>query len=181
MVAGPYIEPAPPAFLLDRLRERFPGAILEVGEFRGEITVIVPKERIAEIALYLRDDPEADFDMLSDLTGLHYLDREYDYEVVYHLRSLARNHRLRLKVRLVEREAVPSVTPVWPAANWQEREAFDLVGIRFQGHPDLRRIIMPEDYQAHPLRKDFDVEGGPTSIDAPGRPASPGFRDLEHA
>jgi NADH-quinone oxidoreductase subunit C len=180
MAAGPYVEPSPPAFLVERIRGRFPGAVLETGEFRGELTVVVPKEQIAEIGRFLRDDEEAAFDLPTDVTALHYLERDYDFEVVYHLYSLRRNHRIRLKVRLREGETVPSVTPVWPGANWQEREAFDLVGIRFQGHPDLRRIIMPEDYPDHPLRKDFDVEGGPTSIDPPGRPASPGFRDMEH-
>jgi NADH/F420H2 dehydrogenase subunit C len=179
MVAGPYIEPAPPAFLVERLKERFPGEMLEVSEFRGELTVVVPKERIVEVGLFLRDDPDAAFAMLSDLTGVHFQERGYDFEVIYHLYSIAKNHRLRLKVRLGEKETVPSITPVWAGANWQEREAFDLVGIRFSGHPDLRRIIMPEDYPDHPLRKDFDVEGGPTSIDAPGRPVSPGFRDME--
>ncbi len=181
MAAGPYVDPSPPAFLVERLRERFPGAVLETGEFRGELTVVVPKERIAEIGRFLRDDDETAFDLPTDVTALHYLERDYDFEVVYHLYSLRQNHRIRLKVRLREGETVPSVTPVWPGANWQEREAFDLVGVRFQGHPDLRRIIMPEDYPDHPLRKDFDVEGGPSSIDPPGRPASPGFRDMEHA
>lgn len=181
MAAGPYLDPSPPLALLETLRRRLPGDVLESVEFRGELTAVVPKERLVEIARFLRDHEDAAFDMLTDLTGVHFLLRDFDYEVVYHLYSLSKNHRLRLKVRLRENETVPSVTPVWPGANWQEREAFDLVGIRFSGHPDLRRIIMPEDYPQHPLRKDFDVEGGPTSLDAPGRPASPGFRDMEHA
>jgi NADH-quinone oxidoreductase subunit C len=176
---GPYIDPAPPTRLADRLRERHPEAVLEVAVFRNEVTVVVAREAIVEIARFLRDDPETSFDLLADLTGVHFLGRDYDLEVVYHLYSLANNHRLRLKVRLRETETVPSVVPVWPGANWQEREAFDLVGVRFQGHPDLRRIIMPEDYADHPLRKDFDVEGGPAALDPPGRPASPGFRDME--
>jgi NADH/F420H2 dehydrogenase subunit C len=179
MVAGPYIDPSPPAFLVDRLKERFPGAVLAASEFRGELTVLVPGDRLVEICLFLKEDPEADFDLLSVVTGVHFLERDYDYEVLYHLKSLRRNHRLRLKVRAGRDATVPSVTPVWAGANWPEREAFDLVGVRFQGHPDLRRIIMPEDYPDHPLRKDFDVEGGGTSLDAPGRPASPGFRDME--
>lgn len=179
MAAGPYIEPSPPGLLVDRLRDRFPGAVLEAAEFRGEITVVVPADRIVEIALHLRDDPEADFDMLTVVTGTHYLGREYDYEVLYHLKSIRRNHRLRLKVRVREGDLVPSVTGVWSGADWPEREVFDLVGVRFSGHPDLRRIIMPEDYPDHPLRKDFDVEGGPVTLDGEGRPHSPGFRDME--
>ena len=132
-----------------------------------------------DVARFLYSDPRTAFDMLTVVTGIHYVDRDYDYEVLYHLLSLPKNHRLRLKVRLREGETVPSVTPVWPGADWPERETYDLVGVRFSGHPDLRRIIMPEDYPDHPLRKDFDVEGGPAALDAPGRPASPGFRDME--
>jgi len=179
MAGGPYIEPNPPAHLVERLRQRFPDDVLEVVEFRGELTVLVPRGRIVDLSRFLHDDPECDFDLLSVVTGIHFLDRDYDYEVLYHLYSVAKNHRLRLKVRARQGETVPSVTPVWAGANWPEREAYDLVGIRFDGHPDLRRIIMPEDYPDHPLRKDFDVEGGPTAIDGPGSPVSPGFRDQE--
>ena len=176
---GPFIEPSPPRFVIDRLQERFPGAILEVTEFRGEITAVVSGGGILEIARYLRDDPETAFDMLTVVTGLHYLDRDYDYEVLYHLYSTSKNHRLRLTLRLKESETVDSVTSVWSGANWPEREVYDLVGVRFKGHPDLRRIIMPEDYPYHPLRKDFDVEGVPSETRTPGRAASPGFRDME--
>jgi NADH/F420H2 dehydrogenase subunit C len=178
-VEGPYIEPGPPRFVADRLKDGFPEAVLDVAEFRGEITVIIAREALLEIARFLRDDPGTAFDMLTVVTGTHYLDRDYDYEVLYHLYSLPKNHRLRLKVRLREGDTVPSVTPVWPGANWPEREAYDLVGIRFSGHPDLRRIIMPEDYPHHPLRRDFDVEGAPADLRPAGRPASPGFRDME--
>jgi NADH/F420H2 dehydrogenase subunit C len=178
-VEGPYIDPAPPRFIVDRLRAQFSGSVLDVAEFRGEITVIVAKDAVLDIARFLRDDPGTAFDMLTVVTATHYLERDYDYEVLYHLYSLPKNHRLRLKVRLREGETVPSVTPVWPGANWPEREAFDLVGVRFSGHPDLRRIIMPEDYPHHPLRKDFDVEGAAADIRPQARPASPGFRDME--
>lgn len=176
---GPYIDASPPRFVVDRLRQRFPGAVLEVTEFRGEITVVIPRETIVEIARFLRDDPGTAFDLLSVVTGVHYLGRDYDFEVLYHLYSVPKSHRLRLKIRLCENETVDSVTPVWPGANWPEREAYDLVGVRFRGHPDLRRIIMPEDYPYHPLRRDFDVEGGPAEIRPKGRLASPGFRDME--
>jgi len=178
-VEGPYIDPAPPRFIVDRLRAQFSGSVLDVAEFRGEITVIVVKDALLDIAGFLRDDPGTAFDLLTVVTATHYIARDYDYEVLYHLYSLSKNHRLRVKVRLREGETVPSVTPVWPGANWPEREAFDLVGVRFSGHPDLRRIIMPEDYPHHPLRKDFDVEGVPSDIRPQARPASPGFRDME--
>jgi NADH/F420H2 dehydrogenase subunit C len=180
MPSGPHIDPAPPAHLVEALRARFPDAVLAVAEFRNELTVTVPAARIAEIARFLKEDPGTSCEMLTDVTAVHYLEGEHEHEVIYQIHSLSKNHRLRLKVGLRPGETVPSVTPVWRGANWLEREVFDLVGVRFSGHPDLRRIIMPEDYPDHPLRKDFDVEGGPASVDLPGRPASPGFRDLEH-
>jgi NADH-quinone oxidoreductase subunit C len=178
-VEGPYIASAPPRFVVDLLKERFPGAVLDACEFRGEITVVVARDGLIDVARFLRDDPSTAFDLLSVVTGTHFLERDYDYEVLYHLYSLTKNHRLRLKVRLREGDTVPSVTPLWPGANWPEREVYDLVGVRFTGHPDLRRIIMPEDYPDHPLRKDFDVEGGPSDARPRGRAASPGFRDME--
>jgi NADH/F420H2 dehydrogenase subunit C len=178
-VEGPYIAPAPPRFVVDLLRERFPGAVQDVVEFRGEITVLIAKDALLDIARFLRDEPPTAFDMLTVVTGTHYQERDYDYEVLYHLYSLTHNHRLRLKVRLREGDTLPSVVALWPGANWPEREVYDLVGVRFSGHPDLRRIIMPEDYPDHPLRKDFDVEGGPSDIRPRGPAASPGFRDME--
>ena len=181
MAAGPYIDPSPPRALAERLKERFSDAILEVAEFRGEITVVVSKDRLLDVARHLREDADAAFEMLSTVVGMHFLSGEHEHEVVYQLYSLSRNQRLRLKVKLRPGEVVASLTPIWPGANWLEREQYDLVGVRFQGHPDLRRIIMPEDYPDHPLRKDFDVEGGPISIDGEGKPVSPGFRDMEHA
>jgi len=181
MAGGPYFDPSPPSAVVEKLKARFPDAVLETTEFRGELTVLVQGETLVELCRFLRDDPDCAFDMPTAVVGLHYLERDYEHEVVYQIYSLPKNHRLRLKVRLRAGETVPSVTAVWPGANWPEREAYDLVGIRFRGHPDLRRIIMPEDYPDHPLRKDFDVEGGPSSLEPPGRPASPGFRDMEHA
>ena len=181
MAAGPYIEPNPPKDVVERLRAGVPGAVLEVVEFRGEITVLVPADRLVDAGRYLRDDPGCAYDQLTGVVASHFLERDYEHEVVYILLSLGHNRRLNLKVRLAKGEVVPSLTPVWPGADWPEREQYDMVGVRFAGHPDLRRIIMPEDYPDHPLRKDFDVEGGPASIDVEGRPASPGWRDMEHA
>jgi len=181
MAAGPYIEPNPTRDVADRLRAAFADAGLEVREFRGEVTVVVPRERLVEVARHLRADRDCPFEMLTAVAGLHFLEGEFEHEVAYVLYSLSRNRRLNLLVRLKPGEGVASLTGVWPGANWLEREQFDLVGVRFEGHPDLRRIIMPEDYPDHPLRKDFDVEGGPTSLDGSGKPASPGWRDMEHA
>ena len=181
MASGPYIEPNPPREIAQALAASLPDAVLETHEFRGEITLVVPAARLVDVARALKDDPASSFEMLMGVVASHFLEREHEFEVVYHLYSLSKNHRINLKVRLKPNETVPSLVPVWSGANWLEREQFDMVGVRFTGHPDLRRIIMPEDYPDHPLRKDFDVEGGPSSIDVSGKPASPGFRDMEHA
>jgi NADH-quinone oxidoreductase subunit C len=139
------------------LRERFASEIVEAHAFRGDETVAVKPERIVEILRFLRE--EGGYDFLSDLCGVHYPERDYRYEVVYHLYSFPHNRRFRLKARLVRGDSLPSAGPVYPAANWAEREAFDMVGIRFEGHPDLRRILMPDDYEGHPLRRDFPLTG----------------------
>jgi NADH/F420H2 dehydrogenase subunit C len=181
MPGGPYIEPNPPRALAERMRETLAPSPVAIEEFRGEVTIVLPADRLLEAARQLKEGAEAAFEMLTAVVALHFLEREFEHEVVYQLYSLSRNHRLRLKVQLRTGEDVPSLTSLWKGADWMEREQYDLVGVRFTGHPDLRRIIMPEDYPDHPLRKDFDVEGGPASIDVQGKPASPGFRDMEHA
>jgi len=181
MTGGPFVDAVPAAHLAERLEALVPGAVLETVLFRNEVTVVVPAALIVAACRALKDDPESDCVMLTDVTSVHHLEGDFEHEVIYQLHSLEKNHRIRLKVKLRPGETIPSVTPVWKGANWLEREVFDLAGVRFSGHPDLRRIIMPDDYPDHPLRKDFDVEGGPTSIDLPGRAASPGFRDMDHA
>jgi NADH-quinone oxidoreductase subunit C len=142
---------------LEKLKERFVESILEVGEFKDELTIIVKKEDIVLVCQLLRDDPELFYNFLSDLCGVDYLERKPRFDVVYNLYSIEKNHRVRLKVQVDEGEIVPSVTSVWSGANWFEREAFDMFGIKFDGHPDLRRILMPEDWEGHPLRKDFPL------------------------
>ena len=141
----------------ERLRERFPGLALRrhAGPAVRDFTLIVGAEAIVEVCVFLRDDPEFDFAMLSWLGGMDYLPREPRFEVVYSLLSLSRNARLHLKVQLPgENPSVPTVSSVWPTANWHEREAFDFYGIDFTGHPDLTRILLPEDWVGWPLRKD---------------------------
>jgi NADH-quinone oxidoreductase subunit C len=144
----------------EKLKARFVDAVQEIVEAHGELTVIVSRAPIVEICQFLKDDPDLRFDMLMDMAGVDYLGREPRFEVVYHLYSIPHNSRLRLKVRVPEGDlVVPTVSSVWSTANWHEREAFDMLGIEFADHPDLRRIYMPDDYPGHPLRKDFPILG----------------------
>jgi NADH-quinone oxidoreductase subunit C len=144
----------------DKLKERFADAVQEVSEAHGELTMVVSREQIVEVCRFLKNGPDLRYEMLMDVAGVDYLGREPRFEVVYHLYSISHNRRLRLKVRLLESDlVVPSVTSVWSTANWHEREAFDMLGIHFLDHPDLRRIYMPDDYPGHPLRKDFPISG----------------------
>jgi len=135
-------------------------AVAEVIDFRGETTVVVPREHLRRAAEFLNADPGLRFTFLADITAVDKFPIEPRFELNYHLLSLERRARLRLKVRVSGQDAVvPSVVSVWPAANWHEREAFDLMGVRFEGHPDLTRILMPDDWEGYPLRKDYPVEG----------------------
>jgi NADH-quinone oxidoreductase subunit C len=127
---------------------------------REEMTIYVDRSSIREACALLRDDADCAFNFLSDVTCVDWYPSEPRFEVVYHLLSISKKERVRLKVRLDSGSpAVESLTSVWPGANYFEREVFDLFGIRFTGHPYLRRILMPEDWEGHPLRKDYPVEG----------------------
>ncbi len=144
-----------------KIKEKFPEAIEEMDYFREELTLRIKKDYIVKVCELLRDDPELSYNYLEDICGVHYPKREKPLEVVYHIYSVSRRTRIRLKVSLAENEEVESVCSVWPSANWFEREAYDMVGIRFANHPDLRRILLPEDWEGHPLRKDYPLEGPP--------------------
>jgi NADH-quinone oxidoreductase subunit C len=136
------------------------GAITGVKFDRDEMTIYVDRAHIREACVVLKDDPECPFNYLSDVTCVDWYPAEPRFEVVYHLLSIPNKERIRLKVRLNGASpAVESITPVWAGANYFEREVFDLFGIRFTGHPYLRRLLMPEDWEGHPLRKDYPVEG----------------------
>jgi NADH-quinone oxidoreductase subunit C len=127
---------------------------------RDEMTIYVEREHIREACVVLKDDPSCPFNFLSDVTCVDWYPSEPRFEVIYHLLSILNKERVRLKVRLNSASpVVESVTSVWPGANYFEREVFDLFGIRFTGHPYLRRLLMPEDWEGHPLRKDYPVEG----------------------
>ena len=149
--------------LLTRLKDRFPGDVLAVreeGSYEDLVAQVKP-QALPAIGQFLHDDHEAAFDMLSDICSVDYPEDEDRFEVIYLLKSLPHNHRLRLKVRVPENDpVVPTLTAIWKGANFLEREVYDMMGIKFAGHPDLRRILMPEDYdEGYPLRKDFPVEG----------------------
>ena len=142
---------------LKKLKEKFSDLILEIIEFRGELTFIIKKEDLIKVCQFLKSDPELKYNFLSDVCGVDYPEKEKRFEVVYNLYSVPNRWRVRLKVRVREGESVPSVTSVWSAANWMEREVYDMFGVKFENHPDLRRILMPDDWIGHPLRKDFPL------------------------
>ncbi|MGB9664829.1 MAG: NADH-quinone oxidoreductase subunit C [Ignavibacteria bacterium] len=151
-----------------KLREKFPQAILEVNDFRGDLTFLVDKNSIVDICKFLREDEELSFDLLVDLCGVDRAKRKDRFEVVYHITSLKNKYRIRLKVRVDEKDCVvDSVTSVYPTANWHERETYDMFGITFKNHPDLRRMYMPEEFEYYPLRKDFPLIGIPGSLSLP--------------
>jgi NADH-quinone oxidoreductase subunit C len=160
--------------LIDLLRSAKPKAVLGSLLAAGDATVIVARDQLLDVATFLRDDPRARFDVLVDVTAVDY--SEYDpelrkivtpldtgdsaalprFEVVYHLLSMPHKHRIRLKVTVAEDDfRVPSLTDLWISANWGEREAYDMFGVKFDGHPDLRRVLLYEEFVGHPLRKDF--------------------------
>jgi len=154
--------------VLEKLKAQFSDAILESNEFRDELTVVVPKERIAEVCRFLKFDAELRYDLLADLCGIDMYTPVKRFGVLYNLYSLKNKHRFRVKTFAEEDDPkVPTVTGVWATANWHERETYDMFGILFTGHPDLRRIYMPEEFEHHPLRKDFPLMGIPGSLPLP--------------
>ena len=145
---------------VERLREKFSDAVSGGGSYRDQHWVELKIDRLVEVCRALRDDSETAYDFLTDVTAVHWPDDPQPIEMVYHLYSYARADRLRVKVRAGEGEPVPTLTGVWESANWNEREAYDMFGIRFEGHPDLRRILMPDDYTDFPLRKELPLYRG---------------------
>lgn len=142
------------------IQAKFPEAVIEAGSHNDQHWARLDRDRLLDIFHWLRDDPETSYDYLVDVTAVHWPDRAEPLEVVYHLYSYRNNDRLRIKVNADAEGSVPSAVPVWDSAEWNEREAYDMVGVSFSGHPDLRRILMPEDYDLHPLRKEFPLYSG---------------------
>lgn len=146
-----------PDVIRKSIEAQIPDAVTDAIVHRSETTLIVSASRIKDVCLFLRDDESWQFKLLADLAGVDWPERDSRFDVVYNLYSPAHNLRLRLKVQVSEADVVPSVVSVWSTANWHEREVFDMFGVKFDGHPDLRRILMPDDWEGHPLRKDFPL------------------------
>ena len=141
------------------LQTHLPDVSLQVSYWVGDWTVIVPADRLIDVVRFLRADPATAFDYCSDITASDWPPRAQRFDVIYCLYSTRMRHRLRVKVRAGEGEPVPSVTPIWAGANWLEREVYDQFGVNIVNHPDLRRILMPDEWQGHPQRKDYPLEG----------------------
>jgi NADH-quinone oxidoreductase subunit C len=145
--------------LVKRLRAKFDGGVIDAMEFLGQLSIQIDPSRIVEVCDALKRDADTPFNYLSDLTCVHYPDdKDAPLEVIYNLYSIPTNERVRLKVAVNETDGVDSVTSVWPSADWPEREVYDLFGVKFRNHPDLRRILLPPDWEGHPLRKDYALE-----------------------
>lgn len=144
---------------IDRIKQKFGDAITEAVATYGQQILRVKKASYIELCRFLREDEEFPFDMCADLTALHWPDRTgQEFDIVVQLYSVSKTRRLRIKTAVADAEDCPSVTSIWTGADWMEREAYDMFGIKFDGHPDLRRILLPEDWPGHPLRKEYPVE-----------------------
>lgn len=147
------------AVLIDKLQARFKDAVLETSLFQDEVCHLVDKKALVGICNFLKDDPDLKLNYLVDVLGVDYTPASPRFEVVYHLYSTSKRHRMRIKIKVDAEESVPTVTGIWPAADWPEREVYDMYGIVFDQHPDLRRIYMAPDWRGYPLRKDYPLKG----------------------
>jgi NADH-quinone oxidoreductase subunit C len=159
-----------PKDIAEKIKGQFPDQVVDVAEFRDQVSVIVKRDEIVPICKYLHDEPLLSLDHLQDLTAVDYAKKkEIRFEVVYNLYSMRYRHRIRIRAQVPENDPkINSVVPIWAGANWHERECFDMFGIVFTGHPDLRRILLPEDWEGHPLRKDYPLKGPELEKDWPG-------------
>ena len=155
---GPAYEDLGDDPVFQKLRKKFPAAVLSVQVFLEQVICTVSLDGLYELMVDLRDDPELDFNYLIDVTALDYLGDEERFCLVYQIYSYKLGRLIRVKARASEGEVVPSVSSVWKTADWLEREVYDLFGIEFSGHPDLRRILLPDDWHGYPLRKDYDIK-----------------------
>ncbi len=156
--------------VIDQMRTEFGPAVIDVTEFRDDVMVTVERDRIVDIVRFLRDNPLCPFPLCEDVFGIDQDRQPARFEVNYHFFSIEHKVRIHLKIRVEEKPCeAPSITGLFPGADWYERETWDMYGITFIGHPDLRRAYMPEEYVHHPLRKDFPMMGIPGSIPLPKR------------
>jgi NADH-quinone oxidoreductase subunit C len=154
--------------ITQKLKEKFPSVEFELTEYRDELTIKFDKKFIVEVCSFLKASPDLEFSWCSDVTAVDWANRKNRFTVVYNIFSMKHNFRLRLKADVDESDCnIDSVSSVWQAANWQERETYDMYGIKFNNHPDLRRMYMPEEFEYHPLRKDFPLMGIPGSLPLP--------------
>jgi NADH-quinone oxidoreductase subunit C len=143
--------------LLEEIKRRFPDAVAEAVVFRNQPSVTLAKQSLIAVCEFLKSNEGGAYVFLTDETAVDYPKREKRFEIIYQLYSFRLNSRLRLKVMTGEGEQVPSVTGLWPTANWLEREVYDMFGVQYEGHPDLKRILLPDGWTGHPLRKDYDI------------------------
>jgi len=150
-----------PTDIAEKIKEKFPDQVVEVVEFSDQVSVIVKREQIVAILRFLHDDPILSCDHLQDLTAVDYMKKkEVRFEVVYNVYSIRHRHKIRIRAQVSEDDPkIDSVVSIWAGADWHERECYDMFGIVFTGHPDLRRILMPEDWEGFPLRKDYPLKG----------------------
>lgn len=153
-----------PLQIAKMVEEKFSGQVLDTAAYAGQVAISVKKDMVRDICLYLKDEPSLRMDLLADLTAVDYStypgNTGLRFEVVYNLISTEFHHRIRLKARVPEEDPrIDTVSLIWHTANWHERETFDLMGITFDGHPDLRRILLPDDWEGHPLRKEYPLKG----------------------
>ena len=147
------------SLLVKKLQAGFGDRILETNLFKDEISHLLDTSALLEICEFVKNDPELQMNYLVDVLGVDYPNAPQRFEIIYHLYSIPLRHRLRLRVRVAKGERVPSVTGIWPAADWPERETYDMYGVRFEGHPNMKRIYMPPDWEGFPMRKDYPLKG----------------------
>ena len=149
-----------PLEIAEKIKDKFLREILDINQFRDQVSVTIKRDKIIDICRYLYEDPDIRMDFLSDLCGVDYPERKSRFEIVYNLCSLKHGHRIRIKALIpADNPSIDSVVSIWSGANWHEREACDMFGIVFNGHPDLRRILMPEEWNGFPLRKNYPLQG----------------------
>jgi NADH-quinone oxidoreductase subunit C len=154
--------------ILSKLQEKFPDEKIEITESKGELSFLFDKKNVVEVCRILKNDPELLFVHCADITAIDWARRKLRYTMVYHLFSIHNNIRIRLKADIDESDLnIDSVSSIWRTANWHERETYDMYGISFNNHPDLRRMYLPEEFEYHPLRKDFPLMGIPGSLTLP--------------